>query len=76
MRGVVVAQRALGVMLAPRKFRPSQQAAEETHIECVKDFLKVIEATFGAKVALAAAGCANEFSLAGNGGYALTSAHD
>jgi len=42
-----VAERPLGVVLAPGKFGPSEHSAEEAHIERVKDFFKVIEAASG-----------------------------
>jgi hypothetical protein len=37
--GVVVAEGALGMLLAPGELGPAQQSAEEARIQRVKDFL-------------------------------------
>lgn len=66
--GVVVAEGALGVVLAPGEVGSAEQAAEETQIETVEDFIEMEEAAFGAGDALGAAGVADELGLAGDGG--------
>ena len=74
MRAVVVAERTLGVVFAPGEVGPAEQAAEETHVETVKDFFEMEEAAFRAGEALGAASMANEFGLArysGRGSEAL-----
>ena len=50
--GVVVAQGALGVVLAPGKLRPAEQSAEKAHVQRVEDFIEVVVAAFRAEVAL------------------------
>ena len=66
--GVVVAQGALGVVLAPGELGAAEEPAEEARVEGVEDFFEVVEAAFGTEVALAAAGGADEFGLAGDCG--------
>jgi len=66
--GVVVAEGALGVVLAPGEVGSAEQAAEETQIETVEDFIEMEEAAFGAGDALGAAGVADELGLSGDGG--------
>jgi hypothetical protein len=76
VRGVVVAEGTLGVVFAPGEVGPTEQAAEETHVETVKDFFEMEEAAFWAGDALGATGVANEFGLArysGRGSEALVS---
>jgi hypothetical protein len=66
--GVVVAERALGVVLAPGEVGTAEQPAEEARVERVEDLFEIEEAAFGAEVALAAASGADEFGLARDGG--------
>jgi len=66
--GVVVAERTPGVVFAPGEIGPAEEPAEEAHIERVEDFLQMEVAALGTKVALAAAGMANEFGLTRDGG--------
>jgi len=72
--GVVVAERALGVVLAPGKVGAAEQPAEEARVERVENFIKIKVAALGAEVALGAARGADELGLArygGRGGEAL-----
>ena len=64
MGGVVVAEGTLGVVLAPGKVGPPEQAAEETQVETVENFLEMKEAAFRAGDALGAASVPDEFGLA------------
>ena len=66
--GVVVAEGALGQVLAPGELRAAEEAREEADVEGVEDLIEVVVAALGAKVALAAAGVADELGLAGDGG--------
>lgn len=71
---VIVAQRTLGIVLAPGEVRAAQHAAEEAGIQRVEDLIEMKETTLGAEVALASAGMADEFGLphhGGRGGEAL-----
>src|ERR1700677_685282 len=68
VRRVVVPKRPLGVVLAPGKFRPSEQAAEEAQVQRVENFLEVVEPALWAEVALGAACMANELGLSRDGG--------
>src|SRR5438477_2365398 len=68
VRGVIVAQRALGVVFAPGEFRTSHESAEEAKIQGIEYFVKVIEAAFWTEVALGAARSPNQLGLAGDGG--------
>ena len=43
VRGVVVAERALGVVLAPGEFGAAEQAAEEARVERVEDFFEMVD---------------------------------
>jgi hypothetical protein len=66
--GVVVAEGALGVVLAPGEVGPAEQAAEETSVEIVEDFFEMEEAAVGAGDSLCAAGVADELGLTRDGG--------
>ena len=68
VRGVVVAERAPGVMLAPGEVGTAKQAAEEARVERVEDLFEMKIAALWAKVALAAARGADEIRLARDGG--------
>jgi len=65
---IVMAERALGVVLAPGELGTAEQAAKEAQVERVEDFVQVVEAAFGAEVALGAAGVADDLGLPSNGG--------
>lgn len=66
--GVVVAERTLGVVLAPGEVWTAEQPAEKTRIERVENFIKIKVAAFGAEEALAATRRADELGLARDGG--------
>ena len=66
--GVVVAERALGVVLAPGEVGAAEQPAEKARVERVEDLLEIEEAALGPEVALAAARGADELRLARDGG--------
>jgi hypothetical protein len=68
MGSVVMAERALGHMLAPCELRTSEKATEEARIERVEDSFKIVIAAFRAGETLAAASVTDEFGLAGYGG--------
>ncbi len=53
--GVVVAERALGVVFAPGEFGAAEEPAEEARVERVEDLFEIEVAAFRAEVALAAA---------------------
>ena len=66
--GVVMAERALGHVLAPGELGAAKETAEEAEVEGIEYLFEVIVAAFGPDIALAAAGAADEFGLAGDGG--------
>ena len=65
--GVVVAEEALGVMLAPGELGTAEEVVEEALVEGVEDLVEVVVAAFGAEDALGSSGGAHLFGLAGNG---------
>ena len=66
--GVVMAERALGVVLAPGEVGAAEQPAEKARVERVEDLFEMKVAAFRAEVALAAARRADELGLARDGG--------
>jgi len=68
VRGVVVAQRALGVVLAPGEVGTAEQAAEEARVEGVEDLFEMVIAAFGPEEALGAARGSDEVGLTRDGG--------
>ena len=66
--GVVMAERALGRVLAPGELGTAEKSAEEARVERVEDSFKIVIAALGAEVALVSAGAANQLGLAGDGG--------
>src|SRR5208282_4538153 len=68
MSGVVMAERALGVVFAPGELRPAEQPAEKARVERIEDLFEMKVAAFRTEVALAAARRADELCLASDGG--------
>jgi hypothetical protein len=65
---VVMAERTLGVVLAPCEVGATEQPAEEFCVERVENLIEIKEAALGAKVALAAASMADQLRLSRDGG--------
>jgi hypothetical protein len=66
--GVVVAEHALGVVLAPGELGRPSSPPKKREVQRVEDLFEIVEAAFGAGEALAAAGVADELGLARDGG--------
>jgi hypothetical protein len=66
--GVVVAQRALGVVLAPGEVGTAEQPAKEARIERIENFIEMKVAALGSEETLGAARGADEVRLTGDRG--------
>ena len=66
--GVVMAERALGVVLAPGEVGAAEQPAEKARVERIENLFKIEVAALGTEVALAATSGADELGLARDGG--------
>ena len=66
VRGIVVAEAAAGVVLAPGKLRTAQESVEEAAVEVVEDFFQMVMVATGGAYVLASAHLADKPSLGGN----------
>ena len=55
VRGIVVAEAAAGVVLAPGKLRTAQESVEEAAVEVVEDFFQMVMVATGGAYVLASA---------------------
>ena len=67
VRGIVMTQQSLRVMLAPSQLRPPQKSVEEALIQRIEDLFQVVVPAFRSAIALGAACTANLLRLPGNG---------
>src|ERR1700733_5019342 len=67
MRGVVVAQQTLRMMLAPCKLRAAKQSMEESLVQHIEDLFEVVITPLGTAVALGPARMADLLRLARHG---------
>jgi len=56
-------ERALGVMFAPCELGTTEQTSKEANVQRVENFIEVVKTAFGPKIALTAAGGANQLRL-------------
>lgn len=64
--GVVMAEAAAGVVLAPGELRASQESVEEAAVQVVEDFFQVVVVALGGADVLASAHLADEAGFGGN----------
>ena len=64
--GIVVAEAAAGVVLAPGKLRAAHEPVEEAAVEVVENFFQMIVMAAGGADVLASAHLADEARLGGN----------
>src|SRR6185437_16968206 len=60
---IVMSERALGVILAPRKVRATEHATEEARVKRIENFVKIVITSFWPEEALAPARVANDLRL-------------
>src|ERR1700722_3044455 len=57
-------ERALGVVFAPCELGTTEHTSKKAKVQGVKNFIEVVKTAFGSKIALTAAGGANQLCLA------------